>query len=243
MIVHVVLWSVMLFPNLFTQENAEKKDGAKSATAAAAAVPASPEEDLTRVKAMLAAGKLTVDDVMSSTEWSHLRENPRFRRAIREAARGPRAVIVPRDEPGAPLVVSGIVRDESGSPIASALVYVFQTSDNGSYSSRGGNAGDMGDSLNPRIFGYMKTGADGKYEFRTIRPGQYPNDGPPAHVHYEISAPGFETKATELMFEDDSRMTEGTKKWVLEAGFVIGKPARGDDGVSRVTADWTLARG
>jgi protocatechuate 3,4-dioxygenase beta subunit len=134
------------------------------------------------------------------------------------------------------------VRDENNSPIAGALVYVFQTSANGSYSSRGGNAADMGDSLNPRLFGYMKTDADGKYDFRTIRPGQYPNDGPPAHIHYEITAAGLEREITELMFEDDSRMTPDTKKWAIEAGFVVAKPSPGEDGVMRVTADWTLKR-
>ena len=134
------------------------------------------------------------------------------------------------------------MRDAKGSPVAGALVYAFQTSDNGSYSTRGGNAADMGDSLNPRLFAYMKTGPDGRYEFRTIRPGQYPNDGPPAHIHFEITAPGFKKQITEVMFEDDSRMTASMKQSALEAGFVVQSPAKGSDGLPRITADWTLVR-
>lgn len=199
------------------------------------------ERDLARVKDLLAAGKASVNEVMAAPQWSHLREKPRFRRAIREAAHEPKTVMVPSDEPGVPLVVSGVVRDGNGSPIAGAQVYVFQTSENGSYSTRGGNAADMGDSLNPRLFGYMKTDADGRYEFRTIRPGQYPNNGPPAHIHFEISAPSFQKKITELMLEDDSRMTAQTKKWALESGFVVATPEKDKAGVLRVTADWTLS--
>jgi len=207
--------------------------------------PASEESidrDLTRVKALLASGKATADEVMASPEWSHLREKPRFRRAIREAAQSPKTVIVPSDEPGTPLIVSGVVSDESAAPVAGAQVYVFQTSENGSYSTRGGNAANMGDSLNPRLFGYMITGTDGRYEFRTIRPGQYPTNGPPAHIHYEVTAPGFDKMVSEFMFEDDNRMSPETKEWAVESGFVVAAPEKGKDGVLRVTANWTLPK-
>jgi protocatechuate 3,4-dioxygenase beta subunit len=237
------VYFLLLNQSLLAQDPEPRSAAAQTADGEAARTSGdSMEEDLARVKALLASGKATVEEVMASTEWSHLREKPRFRRAIREAATSPNTVIVPSDEPGTPLVVSGVVRDESGAPLAGAQVYVFQTSESGSYSSRGGNARDMGDSLNPRLFGYMKTGADGRYEFRTIRPGQYPTNGPPAHIHYEVNAPGFDKMVSEFMLEDDSRMTPETKKWAVEAGFVVATPKKRKDGSLDVTVNWTLQK-
>ena len=36
----------------------------------------------------------------------------------------------------------------------------------------------------------MKTGADGRYAFDSIRPAPYPDDVLPAHVHLTIAEPG-----------------------------------------------------
>lgn len=208
--------------------------------------PAQPKPDaeieaaLTRIKADLAAGRLTVQDVLTSPDWLPLHEQPRFRRIIRENAPAGPLTIVPSDEPGTPLVVSGTVRDGAGKPIAGALIYAFHTAENGSYSSRGGNVADMGDSLNPRLFGYVRTDAEGRYELRTIRPGQYPTDGPPAHVHVEITAEKFAKLVSEIMLEDDSRMTPQTKEWAAGAGFVVAGPTKDAAGVQRCTADWVL---
>jgi protocatechuate 3,4-dioxygenase beta subunit len=200
------------------------------------------ETILARIKADIAAGTRSVQDALVNPDWMPLHEDPRFRRIIRLNASGAKLVMVPGDEPGTPLVVSGTVRADDGRPIEGAMLYVFHTGAGGSYSSSGGNVADMGDSLNPRLFGYLKTGADGRYEFRTIRPGQYPDNGPPAHVHYQIDAPGFARQTTELMFEDDSRMTPETQRWAVESGFVVTAPVKGDDGVFRCTADWVLRR-
>lgn len=198
------------------------------------------ESILTRIKSDLAAGKTTVQDVLTNPDWMTFHEQPRFRRIIREnAAAGP-LTIVPSDEPGTPLVVTGTVRDAAGKPIEGALIYAFHTAENGSYSSRGGNVADMGDSLNPRLFGYVRTDAEGRYELSTIRPGQYPTDGPPAHIHVAITAKGFARLESEIMLEDDSRMTPQVKDWAVGAGFVVARPTKDAAGVQHCTADWVL---
>ncbi len=54
----------------------------------------------------------------------------------------------------------------------------------------------------------MKSGFDGKYEFRTIKPGPYPSNSTPAHVHGHISAPGFPEYPLVYYFEGDKLITD-----------------------------------
>jgi protocatechuate 3,4-dioxygenase beta subunit len=51
---------------------------------------------------------------------------------------------------------------------------------------------------------FLRTGSDGRYEFRTVRPGGYSFPLPnrtdyqalvPAHIHFIVSAEGFRTPA------------------------------------------------
>ncbi|MGH7598080.1 MAG: hypothetical protein ACREOI_17145, partial [bacterium] len=89
-------------------------------------------------------------------------ESLRLKQVIRKYTRRAVTVLAPLDEPGEPLIVSGMVRDVDGKPIIGALIYVFQADAKGYYAP----ARAM-DEPNARLFGYMKTGADGRYEFRT----------------------------------------------------------------------------
>ena len=79
----------------------------------------------------------------------------------------------------------------------------------------------------------MRSVSSGRYEYRTVRPGQYPVSGPPAHVHYEVSAPGYQKTVTELMFADDSRMTNRAREEFQRIGFVMTVPDRDADGTQR----------
>jgi hydroxyquinol 1,2-dioxygenase len=115
--------------------------------------------------------------------------------------------------PGEPAYVSGRVLDVNGTPIAGAVLDVWQTDGEGYYDVQrpGGNA--------QYARGKFTTGADGRYGFRTIKPVSYPvpTDGPvgkmllrmgrhpyrPAHVHVIVTAPGCEAVATHLFVEGD----------------------------------------
>src|SRR5688572_32143953 len=71
-----------------------------------------------------------------------------------------RAVITPADEPGTPLVISGIVYAADGrTPLRNASVYVYQTDARGYYAPTDARASDT-----PRLRGYMRTDANGRYE-------------------------------------------------------------------------------
>jgi protocatechuate 3,4-dioxygenase beta subunit len=113
--------------------------------------------------------------------------------------------IPPAGEPGVPLTVEGRVLLKGGAPASSVDVYVYQTDARGYYSP------DGRDERNPRLKGYLRTDDQGRYQVRTIRPGPYPNSGPPAHIHYEVtSASGVQR--FELVFEGDQRLTDAIRR-------------------------------
>jgi protocatechuate 3,4-dioxygenase beta subunit len=145
------------------------------------------------------------------------------------------------NEPGEPLVVSGTVRNSEGSPIAGALIYVFHADARGSYSLT-----RVMDEQNARLFGYMKTGPDGRYEFRTVRPGGYPAQPIPQHIHMLVTAAGYRDHACrstcQLVFDDDPRMTAKWHKWAKEDGNPVLHVVRGQDGVQKCSYDMVLHR-
>ena len=115
--------------------------------------------------------------------------------------------ITTADEPGKRILVTGTIRNKEGKPVAGAIVYLYQTDTRGWYAASqphvGGNEGDR---RHARLFGYVKTGANGKFELHTIKPSGYPNSDLPAHIHIEITAEGYPTMVTELLFDDDDRL-------------------------------------
>jgi protocatechuate 3,4-dioxygenase beta subunit len=116
------------------------------------------------------------------------------------------AVLVPAGEPGEPLIVEGRVLSEDGKPVAGAPLYLYHTDIQGYYSAGGKDERNPG-ARNSRLRGDLKTDAEGRYQFKTIKPGQYPGSGPPAHIHYEITLGQKPTQGFELIFEGDSRLT------------------------------------
>lgn len=149
---------------------------------------------------------------------------------IRAQCTDARDFIPPEDEPGEPLVVSGVIRDADGKPVRDAIVYLFHTDARGLYSR------DGMDEMNPRLFAYLRTAADGAYEVRTIRPARYPNEPVEQHIHYEITAAGFQKKIWRLGFADDPHWNGKTPpRWVAPV-------TRGPDGVKRSVCDIVMER-
>ena len=96
----------------------------------------------------------------------------------------PQGTIAPPSEAGERLVVSGTVYQEDGrTPASDITIFLYQTDAAGHYNS-------PDDSLNPRLYGWVRTGANGRYEFRTIKPGPYPEVTTPAHIHVHVFGPG-----------------------------------------------------
>jgi len=150
-----------------------------------------------------------------------------------------RVLITTRDEPGERLIVTGQVFATDGvTPIPGASVYVYHTDAKGYYTP------GTNDNRNPRLRGYMRTDSKGGYEFNTIKPGPYPNNRIPAHIHYVVNAPGFSERVFEIVFEgdpnlDDRVRSEAAKEW---SGFSLRRLDKDDQGVLRCTQDIKLKR-
>lgn len=160
---------------------------------------------------------------------------------ITDRPTGPwKIVTVSEKEPGEPLVISGTIYAPDGrTPMKSANLFVYQTDATGVYSTSGG------DNRNTRIHGLMTTNADGRYEFRTIKPGSYPNSRNAAHIHAYVSAPGYpEYWIEEFVFSDDPYVAEDLKKKAAAQGSfaAVLTLKRGDDGVLRGARDIKIER-
>jgi len=143
--------------------------------------------------------------------------------------------IVAEGEEGEPMTVSGAVYGADGeTPVAGATVYVYQTDITGEY---GRDEQDR-----PRLRGTMTTDKQGRYRFRTIKPAAYPGSGPPAHIHFEITAPGERKRYFDLWFEGDPRISERLAARHAGKGRFsqIQALTRDEDGALRCTRDFRL---
>jgi len=114
---------------------------------------------------------------------------------------------------GRPAVVRGRVSDKHGTPIAGAILDVWQTADNGMYS------GQDPEQPHGNLRGRYRSDAEGRYAIVTTLPVSYPipTDGPvgsmltatgrhpwrPAHLHFMISAVSYRKLVTHLFDEHD----------------------------------------
>jgi len=99
----------------------------------------------------------------------------------------------PRAE-GEPIVISGILTDETGRPVPGALIEIWSANSKGKYD-HPADTFDQAVDPNFKGFGRTLTKDDGYYRFVSIKPGAYPNPGydnwwRPPHVHFSVYAAG-----------------------------------------------------
>ena len=151
---------------------------------------------------------------------------------------------------GEPLYVHGVVRDLEGTPVPGAVLDVWQADGEGAYEAQLGVD-------EARLRGKFVSGDDGSYCVRTITPKGYtiPLDGTvgdligrtdisyfrPAHVHFLVTATGYEPLITHLFEEGapylDSDVVFGTKEQLV-VPFVRHDSGEKPDGS---TGPWTGA--
>jgi protocatechuate 3,4-dioxygenase beta subunit len=147
------------------------------------------------------------------------------------------ARIAARNEPGDPMRIQGVARDESGRPVAGIVVYAYHTDAHGIYPRDDRFSGYA--ARHGRLRAWALTDAQGRYRFDTIRPGGYPGTDIPQHVHMHVIEPGRCTYyIDDIHFEDDPRLTESTRTR-LQSG-------RGGSGLVRPVGDaegtWLVTR-
>ena len=115
---------------------------------------------------------------------------------------------------GRPLLVEGSVNAVGGHALADAIVDTWHSDDDGFYDVQ--HLDEVGGLA---LRGRFRTDADGRFSFWSIVPQFYPipTDGPvgkmldaqdrhayrPAHVHFMIAAPGYETLVTHVFVAGD----------------------------------------
>jgi hydroxyquinol 1,2-dioxygenase len=113
---------------------------------------------------------------------------------------------------GRPCHVRGSVRSVTGEPLSGARVEVWAADDAGFYDVQYEGAALAGRA-------HLFTDEDGTFDYWTVQPAAYPipHDGPvgdllvaagrspmrPAHIHFMVSHPGFETLITHIFVEGD----------------------------------------
>lgn len=118
------------------------------------------------------------------------------------------------DQKGDPMLVRGTIRSTDGRPLAGAKIDVWQANDEGFY-----DVQQKGIQPDFNLRGVFRTGADGRYWFKGVKPKFYPipDDGPvgkllaalgrhpyrPAHLHYILEAAGHDRLVTHIFDPDD----------------------------------------
>ena len=114
------------------------------------------------------------------------------------------------DIPGEPVLIRGTVKDVDGTPIANAMLDIWQADEDGLYEAQIPDC-------EARLRGIHHADGQGRYAFWTIAPKGYaiPMDGPvgalisktdiayfrPAHIHFLVSADGYAPLPTHLFRE------------------------------------------
>jgi protocatechuate 3,4-dioxygenase beta subunit len=102
--------------------------------------------------------------------------------------------------------VTGQVLDEMGNPVEGALVDIWQANSHGRYHHED-DTSTAPEDPNFQGWGMVKTDAEGRYSFTTIKPGAYKVDGDwrrPPHIHYKVSRRGYHELTTQMYFAGES---------------------------------------
>jgi len=114
---------------------------------------------------------------------------------------------------GVPCYYEGRVTSVDGEPIAGAKLEIWMADDQGNYDVQ------YSDLDHPQGRGHLFSADDGRYWFWSVLPEAYPipHDGPvgdllkasgrhpwrPAHIHFQITAPGYRTCTTHVFVDGD----------------------------------------
>lgn len=171
---------------------------------------------------------------------------PFYRKVVLERKNGENIANTPDGEP---LAVLGRVASSDGKPIAKAMIEVWQVAANGLYDLQ-----EPGQEINMR--GRFRSNADGRFDFLTTKPLSYsvPIDGPvgklleleerlpyrPAHIHFILSAEGYETLTTALYIAGD-RYIDSDAVFGAKDELTVAYIKGGTDGIDALDFTFALA--
>jgi protocatechuate 3,4-dioxygenase, beta subunit len=136
------------------------------------------------------------------------------------------------NESGEKLIIEGYIYQKDGkTPAPDVILYLYHTTDAGYYTPSATQP--QASKRHGRLRGWVKTKADGYYQFTTIRPAPYPNETIPAHIHPTIKEAGKTPYyIDDYVFEDDAFVTSTYRnKQELRCGSGIITLTKDKDGV------------
>ena len=109
---------------------------------------------------------------------------------------------------GQVIYIQGQVTDEQNRPQSGALVEIWQAASNGKYN-HPGDPNPKPIDPNFQYWGRASSDSQGRYQFKTIKPGHYPATATwtrPAHIHVRIMKRGFHDLTTQLYFKAETQL-------------------------------------
>ena len=130
----------------------------------------------------LKTNKTTISQILTDIKYDPIHPETEFRELIKKFCKAETISISTDTIPGKKIKVIGSVRNAEGGPVNNALIYLYHTDSRGWYAVDAPHVLQYeGDVRHARLFGYVKTDKDGKFELHTIKPAGYPQSDLPAH--------------------------------------------------------------
>jgi protocatechuate 3,4-dioxygenase beta subunit len=117
---------------------------------------------------------------------------------------------------GTQITITGQVLDQSGVPVANALLDFWQANANGAY-----------DNTGYTLRGHQYTDANGYYTLTTVVPGIYP--GRTEHIHVKVQAPNSTLVTSQLFFPG---VSQNTRDGIYDASLLLNVTDNGDGTLS-----------
>lgn len=141
------------------------------------------------------------------------------------------------DEPGERMRLTGrVLAADGATPVPGVVIYAHHTNAQGLYAN--GTSETTWSRRHGRLRGWVRSDAQGRYAFDTIKPAPYPDMTMPAHVHLFIQEPGRRA------YYIDDVVFDG--EFGVDAAYRARRELRGGSGIVRLgrTADgtWTAVR-
>jgi protocatechuate 3,4-dioxygenase, beta subunit len=181
---------------------------------------AQTRSDIENVAALFKTGKASASEILTSEKYISLHRDPAFRNLIRENAPTGKISIASEKEPGKRITLKGVIVGKDQKPRKHVLFYFYHTMHDGLYTPNNSEQGQT----HAKLFGYVRTDDEGKFEISTIKPAGYPGEKFPSHVHLEIyDTSGQIELGTEFQFYDDPRLSKEERESSIRNGNLVAQ--------------------
>ncbi|HEX6847022.1 MAG TPA: hypothetical protein VF144_08585 [Chitinophagaceae bacterium] len=175
----------------------------------------------------LKSSKANISEILTDKKFDIIHPETKFRELIKKYCKAETISITTDTIPGKKIRVIGSVKGSDGAPVADALVYLYHTDSRGWYAADAPHVLQTGSDVgHARLFGYVKTDKEGRFELHTIKPSGYPQSDLPAHIHVHVTAQGYRNFVNEFLFDDDERLVGKIRENSIRNDFMISKPVK-----------------